>query len=89
MEAPPCLRDLGFGRSGLYYEGVVDDLEKSDTESWHQNFLQASEFNKVMQKRVIVRKGGTFTSSQTNYILQSVTLYWRLMYLQLGVYTCN
>jgi len=30
MEAPPpCLWDLGFGRSGLYYEGVVDDLEKS------------------------------------------------------------
>ena len=36
MEAPPpCIWDLGFGRSGLYYEGVVDVLEKSDTESWH------------------------------------------------------
>jgi len=37
---------LGFDRSGLYYEGVVYDLEKSDTgfllESWHQKFLQAS-----------------------------------------------
>ena len=57
MEVPPCLWDFGFDRSGLYYEGVVDDTEKSDTgfssESWHKNFLQASpastsEFNKVM-----------------------------------------
>jgi len=46
MEALSCLGDFVFDRSGLYYEGVVDDLEKSDTEisseSWHQNFLQAS-----------------------------------------------
>jgi len=46
MEAPPCLWDFGLDGSGLYYEGVVDDLEKSDSgfssESLHQKFLQAN-----------------------------------------------
>jgi len=28
MEAPPRPWALGLDRSGLYYEGVVDDLEK-------------------------------------------------------------
>jgi len=29
MEAPPRPWALGLDRSGLYYEGVVDDLEKT------------------------------------------------------------
>ena len=54
MEAPPRPWALGLDRSGLYYEGVVDDLEK--TLDFHRKLAQelppslpsTSEFNKVM-----------------------------------------
>ena len=37
----------------------------------------------------LARKGGKFTSSQTNHILQWVTLYWRLMYLGVCIHVTD
>ena len=50
-ELPPItLRafELELDRSGLYYEGVVDDLKKtldSSSEGWHQNSMNSLQAN--------------------------------------------
>ena len=52
---------LGFDKSGLYYEGAVDDLEKSDTQlDFHPKFGTRT-------SSTLARKGGKFTSSETNH----------------------
>ena len=48
MEAKPWPWAFGLDRSGLCYEGVVDDMEKTLDSSSRKSNPPMDEFNKVM-----------------------------------------